>query len=297
MAEPYRATEPFVQAVVPFFDATDVAPPWLRGRTRSRLVPVAMRSHEETAAGASPAEVAANAPDRPVKPASEDDSAALVARARTGDRTAFRALFDRHRSDVARLVYRMVGPRAEMEDLVQEVFVQVHRSLRDFRGDARFSTWLHRVTVNVVLMHRRAERSRPILTEELPSGTIEDAGSVHPDDEAERRARIGAFFKVLEGITEKKRIVFVLHDLEGLSPAEISTVVGAPVLTVRTRLFYARRELEERMREHPLLAGVVAAQGGFAGEITSASQTRRKSADPVEPSLAADRATDEGGEP
>ena len=286
MAELIAATEPFVQAAATSFDPESVAPPWLRERTRSRLVLVAMRSQDETA-------TPVNASDRPVKPASEDDSAALVARARGGDRTAFRALFDRHRGDVARLVYRMVGPRAEMEDLVQEVFVQVHRSLRDFRGDARFSTWLHRVTVNVVLMHRRAERSRPVLTEVLPSGTIEDVGSVHPDDEAERRARIGAFFQVLEGIAEKKRVVFVLHDLEGLSPAEISTIVGSPVLTVRTRLFYARRELEDRMREHPLLAAVVAAQGGFAGEIAP-SQTRRKSADPVD---ATARATDEGGEP
>jgi RNA polymerase sigma-70 factor, ECF subfamily len=284
------ATEPLVQAAALPFDPLGSTVPWLRGRTQSRLAPVAMRSHEETAAAAP--STASSEGGRPTKPAAEDDSAALVARARGGDRTAFRALFDRHRPDVARLVYRMVGPRAEMEDLVQEVFVQVHRSLRDFRGDARFSTWLHRVTVNVVLMHRRSERSRPILTEELATGTVEDIGSVRPDEEAERRARITAFFAVLEGITEKKRIVFVLHDLEGLSPVEISAIVDAPVLTVRTRLFYARRELEERMRDHALLAPVLASQGGFAGEVASASQTRRKSADPV-----TDAPSDEGGEP
>jgi RNA polymerase sigma-70 factor (ECF subfamily) len=291
MARPARATEPDVHAAAIQLDLAQESVPWSRGRTQSRLVPVAMRSHEEVAAGGT--STPSNDGGRPMKPASEDDSAALVARARGGDRTAFRALFDRHRPDVARLVYRMVGPRAEMEDLVQEVFVQVHRSLRDFRGDARFSTWLHRVTVNVVLMHRRAERSRPVLAEELPVGTVEDIGSVRPDDEAERRARIAAFFSVLEGISEKKRIVFVLHDLEGLSPVEISAIVEAPVLTVRTRLFYARRELEERMREHTLLAPVLASQGGFAGEIASASQTRRKSADPV----VDDAAHDEGGEP
>ena len=288
MAEQDCATEPFVQAIALPYDPIEEALPWLRGRPQSRLVPVTIRSHEEVVDPARATKPAAS-------PASEDNSAALVARARGGDRTAFRALFDRHRAEVARLVYRMVGPRAEMEDLVQEVFVQVHRSLRDFRGDARFSTWLHRVTVNVVLMHRRAERSRPILTEELPTGTVEDAGSIHPDEEAERRARIGAFFQVLEGISEKKRIVFVLHDLEGLTPVEISAIVGAPVLTVRTRLFYARRELEERMRENALLAPVLAAQGGFAGEIAGGSQTRRKSADPI--ADVADGTHDEGGEP
>jgi RNA polymerase sigma-70 factor (ECF subfamily) len=223
-----------------------------------------------------PGEVAEAAEAAP----SVDESAGLVARARGGERGAFRLLFERHRTDVARLVYRMVGPRAELDDLLQEVFVQVHRSLKEFRGEARFSTWLHRVTVNVVLMHRRAARSRPVLTEELPAGTLEDASSVHPDDEAERRARIGAFFALLEGIAEKKRLVFVLHDLEGLPPSEIATIVDAPVLTVRTRLFYARRELEEKMREHPLLAGVMSEQGGFGGGEGEGGARKRKRSEP-----------------
>ena len=207
-----------------------------------------------------------------------DDSAALVARAREGDRGAFRQLFERHRSDVARLVYRMVGPRAEIEDLIQEVFVQVHKSLRDFRGEARFSTWLHRVTVNVVLMHRRAEKSRPILTEEAPSGTIEDVSTAMPDAEVERRKRIRAFFELVAEVNEKKRVVFVLHDLEGKSPTEIAEIVDAPILTVRTRLFYARRELEDKMRAHPLLASVMDREGGFAGVAeTEQVRTRRTS--------------------
>jgi RNA polymerase sigma-70 factor, ECF subfamily len=200
-----------------------------------------------------------------VSPETTDDSAALVARARDGDRAAFRKLFERHRGDVARLVYRMVGPRAEIEDLIQEVFVQVHRSLRDFRGEARFSTWLHRVTVNVVLMHRRAEKSRPILAEEMESGTVEDVTTTMPDVEVERRKRIAAFFDLVAEVADKKRVVFVLHDLEGKSPSEIAEIVEAPILTVRTRLFYARRELEEKMRAHPLLASILEREGGFAG--------------------------------
>jgi RNA polymerase sigma-70 factor, ECF subfamily len=211
------------------------------------------------------------------KPDNVDDSAALVARAREGDRSAFRKLFERHRSDVARLVYRMVGPRAEIEDLIQEVFVQVHKSLRDFRGEARFSTWLHRVTVNVVLMHRRAEKSRPILTEEMPSGTIEDLSTTMPDAEVERRKRIAAFFELVAEINDKKRVVFVLHDLEGKAPNEIAEIVDAPILTVRTRLFYARRELEEKMRAHPLLSSVMDREGGFAG-VAEAEQARTRRA-------------------
>jgi len=187
-------------------------------------------------------------------PAPHDDG--VVARAAAGDPEAFRTLFVRHKSDVARLVYRMLNAPADLEDVVQEVFVQVFRSLKDFRGQSKFSTWLHRVTVNVVLMHRRSARSRPVLTEEIPGELVGDELQTLPDEDVERRERMRAFQRLLAKLADKKRVVFVLHELEGLSPTEIAEVVGAPVLTVRTRLFYARRELEAMMNEEPTLAGL-----------------------------------------
>lgn len=188
------------------------------------------------------------------RPVSADDD--VVTRASRGDREAFRSLYTRHRGDVARLVHRMLGPTADVDDVVQEVFVQVHRSLKDFRGQSKFTTWLHRVTVNVVLMHRRAARSRPVLSEETPQDLTADQESVLPDEDAERRARVRAFARLLDRLPEKKRIVFVLHELEGVPPHEIATIVDAPVLTVRTRLFYARRELEEMIASEPALASL-----------------------------------------
>jgi RNA polymerase sigma-70 factor (ECF subfamily) len=180
----------------------------------------------------------------------------LIARAAKGETAAFRALYQRHRGDVARLVYRMLSGSADVEDVVQEVFVQIFRSLKDFRGQSKFSTWVHRVAVNVVLMHRRAARSRPTYTEELPHEHTADHDGVTPDEDADRRARVRVFAKLLDRLAEKKRTVFVLHELEGITPQEIAKIVGAPVLTVRTRLFYARRELEAMMADEPLLVGV-----------------------------------------
>jgi RNA polymerase sigma-70 factor (ECF subfamily) len=180
----------------------------------------------------------------------------LIAAAAKGDTAAFRALYQRHRGDVARLVYRMLNGSADVDDVVQEVFVQVFRSLKDFRGQSKFSTWVHRVGVNVVLMHRRAARSRPTYAEELPPEHTADETSVLPDEDAERRARVRIFAKLLDKLAEKKRTVFILHEIEGITPQEIATIVGAPVLTVRTRLFYARRELEELMAAEPALAAV-----------------------------------------
>jgi RNA polymerase sigma-70 factor (ECF subfamily) len=192
------------------------------------------------------------------------DEERLIARAAAGETAAFRQLYERHRADVARLVYRMLGNRSDFEDVIQEVFVQVYRSLKDFRGQAKFSTWLHRVTVNVVLMHRRSARSRPVFADEPPGDGLLRSDDVRPDDDAERRERVRAFGRLLARLADKKRIVFVLHELEGIAPGEIARIVGAPVLTVRTRLFYARRELEAMLREEPSLAGLAGIETGFS---------------------------------
>lgn len=204
------------------------------------------------------------------------DVDALVERARTGDRGAFTELFRRHRRDVARLVFRMMGPRCEVDDLVQDVFLQVHRSLAEFRGQARFSTWLHRVTVNVVLMARRSARSRPVFSGEAIAEEREVSPALRPDEDAQRRMQASAFQALIDKLAEKKRTVFILHELEGLSPAEIGEIVGAPVLTVRTRLFYARRELEEAMRADPRLAHLAALGGASATSEAGDAEGRPK---------------------
>lgn len=189
----------------------------------------------------------------------------LVRRAQRGDRAAFTELFRRHRSDVSRLVFRMLGPTADAEDVVQEVFLQVHKSLGEFRGQAKFTTWLHRVTVNVVLMVRRAARSRPVFSGE-PMSDHEPDRRLLPDEDAARRARVEAFRRLLDRLPDKKRTVFILHEIEGKLPAEIAEIVDAPVLTVRTRLFYARRELAEMMREEPALAQLAEELGSAAAK-------------------------------
>jgi RNA polymerase sigma-70 factor, ECF subfamily len=181
------------------------------------------------------------------------DTDDTIARCQQGDARAFRELFMRHRSEVARLVFRMAGPHVDIEDLVQEVFLQVHRSLKDFRGQAKFATWLHRVAVNVVLMQRRAARCRPQLADFQAEDSHPDS-RIGPDEDAERTERLSAFRKLLDQLPEKKRTVFILHEIQGLSPLDISKIVGAPVLTVRTRLFYARKDLASMMRSEPVLA-------------------------------------------
>jgi RNA polymerase sigma-70 factor, ECF subfamily len=197
----------------------------------------------------------------------------LVERCQGGDAEAFRELFREHRHDVARLAQRMLGRTTDLEDIVQEVFLQVHRSIRDFRHGARFSTWLYRVTVNVVLMHRRSAKSRPVFGE-APEHVAAVDQRPRADEQIERQRRVQAFHRLLDRLSEKKRLVFVLHELEGLAPGEIAKIVGSPVLTVRTRLFYARRELLALLGEEPSLAGLAAELGDAAPETTDASPAK-----------------------
>lgn len=183
------------------------------------------------------------------------DSSVLLERCRQGDQAAFRQLFALYSPTVLRLVGRMLGRREDIEDTVQEVFLQVHRSLKDFRGDSKFSTWLHRVTVNVVLMARRAAQSRPSFAPAPPDEMLSD-DRPWPDEDAARHQRLLAFQRCIDKLSEKKRTVFLLHELEGLPAAEIAEIVGAPILTVRTRLFYARQELADLMRQEPTLVAL-----------------------------------------
>jgi len=188
-----------------------------------------------------------------------DPDRALVDRALAGEESAFRQLFVRHRDDAARVVYRMLGPSPEIEDVVQEVFIHVYRSLRSFRGDSRFSTWLYRLTVNVTRMHLRRKRSRPRFADvDVPEAPSEDQIALDPGEQVDQRARIAALYRLLDGISEKKREVQLLAGAGGRPRKGLADPFGIPVLTVRTRLFYARKELYGAMAADATLRGVVA---------------------------------------
>lgn len=184
----------------------------------------------------------------------------LIARAQQGDEAAFREIFLTHREMVARVVHRVMGPSAEIEDVVQDVFVHVYRSIGNFRGDSKFTTWLYRLTANVTKMHLRKKRSRPrIASAPVPEVRgPEVAPAELPDDAMERRRRAEALYRLVDTLPEKKREVLVLHDFEGWNAKEIAERVDAPVLTVRTRLFYARKQLYASLAQDPTLASVVA---------------------------------------
>lgn len=191
--------------------------------------------------------LALHAPAMPVSVARGD----VVERAKAGEAAAFRELYAQHSRQVARQLNFLV-PRADLEDVLQDVFIEVFRSIRRFEGKSAFTTWLYRVTVHVAMKSRRKQqRSRLDVVEELPDTPDESAGPLDVSLSAERQARVEA---LLQKLSPKKRAVLVMHDLQGQEASHIALVLDTNVLTVRTRLFYARRELEALAKADPALA-------------------------------------------
>ena len=175
----------------------------------------------------------------------------VVERAQAGDVAAFRELYASHHRQVARQLTFLV-PRSDLEDVLQDVFIEVFRSIKRFQGKSAFTTWLYRVAVHVAMKARRRHtRSRLDIVEDLPEQVDHAPQPVEVTLSAERQARVEV---LLQRLSPKKRAVLVMHDLQGLDAVHISEVLGTNVLTVRTRLFYARRELEALAKADPALA-------------------------------------------
>src|SRR5262249_35165653 len=178
------------------------------------------------------------------------DEAELIERCRADDRSAHDELYYRFRRQVAGNLFRVLGDRTDLEDLVQEVFVIAFRGLDRFRGDARLSTWLYRICVNVALGRIRMRRRRPnaIGVQDLDVAPADPSLTERPETpekSLERRRERERVYQALELLAPKKRIVLYLHEIEGLDLKEIAYLVDSNPVTVRTRLFYARREFYE----------------------------------------------------
>jgi RNA polymerase sigma-70 factor, ECF subfamily len=173
----------------------------------------------------------------------------LVRQARAGKVSAFEALVERHRDVVFRVASRIVGP-ADAEDVTQDAFLRAFHRLGQFRGDSPFRSWVLRITHNVAL--NALERRRP--TVDLPSGEDEEAlvdeAERTPAEQLEITERRERLARKLGEVRPVYRALLVLRDLEGLSYEEIAEVTEAPLGSVKGRLFRARRELIDVLRNN-----------------------------------------------
>ncbi len=177
---------------------------------------------------------------------------ALVARAAGGDTEAFNQLIVRWERPIYALAYRTLGREEDARDVSQETFLRAFRSLRGFKGESKFSSWLYRIALNLCRDQLRRQRRAPFVSTPEGVDLVELAGEgegVEPLDEVVGRRRLGeAVARAMEHLPEEQRTAVVLKEYEGLTFQEIADLVGCPLSTVKTRLYQGltvlRRELE-----------------------------------------------------
>jgi RNA polymerase sigma-70 factor (ECF subfamily) len=173
----------------------------------------------------------------------------LVAQAAAGSREAFDDLVRRHQVSSVSLARALTNGSADAEDLAQDVFVRVWRSLRGFRGDSTFRTWLHRIAVNVIHSHHgRVSRLRQIFpdaprTVDEPMDDPIERAPDPGDMEADVLLR-DAIDKALAALPDELRVAVTLRDVQGLDYKEIAGVLGVPIGTVESRIFRGRQRLK-----------------------------------------------------
>jgi len=168
----------------------------------------------------------------------------LIRAAAAGDTAAFEQLYRQHYRRVYSLCLRMLGNQTQAEDLTQEVFLQVFRKLGSFRGDSAFTTWLHRLTVNQVLMHFRKRGVKLEHTSEEGDFTnVVDT----PLQSTRRISMVDrlALEKAIAELPPGYRTVFTLHDIEGYEHEEIADMLGVSIGTSKSQLHKARMRLRE----------------------------------------------------
>jgi RNA polymerase sigma-70 factor (ECF subfamily) len=166
----------------------------------------------------------------------------LVKLAETGNIAAFEMLYERYHRRTYSLCLRMTNSQTESEDLTQEVFIQLFRKIGSFRGESAFSTWLHRLTVNQVLMHFR----RRSVKNEKTSEDGEMPEQIVPGTENQKRMPVLdriALTRAIEQLPPGYKNAFVLHDVEGYEHEEVARILGISVGTSKSQLHKARLKL------------------------------------------------------
>jgi RNA polymerase sigma factor (sigma-70 family) len=180
----------------------------------------------------------------------------LVLKAQQGDVHAFDQLVERYHGKIYGLTYNMTSNREDAEDLAQEVFVKAFQALPRFKGKSSFYTWIYRIAVNKTINYRKKRnRNRPlsldafdqdIKTDEIYHDLTAKGSPLRNISLSELQIKLN---EALQNLSEKHRTVVVMHDMQGIPHEEIAKVVGSSVGTVRSRLFYARRQMQSELSE------------------------------------------------
>lgn len=223
-------------------------------------------------------------------PASKISEVEAIAGAQAGDVRCFQTLYDRYKRRVYSLCLQLARNPADAEELTQEAFLQLYRKIRTFRGEAAFSTWLHRVTTNVVFMrfrkkHVQEVELQPNLGDE-ENEQWKDASYITIQDSVLTGSvdRL-SLQRALNTLAEGYRIVFVLHDIEGLEHHEIAELLGCSAGTCKSQLHKARTKLRRFLATHGGKEFSARAAGRSEGALVGQERTADPIALQVQPAL------------
>jgi RNA polymerase sigma-70 factor, ECF subfamily len=175
----------------------------------------------------------------------------LVDRCLGGETRAERELFRGHQARVHASLYRVLGSNRDMDDLMQETFIQVFRSLKGFRGEARLATWIDRIAVRVAyryLSQQKRAAATVVLEEDMVASEVEATGR------ALAREGVRRFYAAVAELSPAARVAFTLHEIDGRSVAEVARCLGASATATKLRIWRARRALERRAAGDAVLA-------------------------------------------
>jgi RNA polymerase sigma-70 factor (ECF subfamily) len=176
---------------------------------------------------------------------------ALIEACRRGERAALERVFRRESPFLERVLYRVVGPSSDLEDLLQQTLEHAIRAFPAFRGEASVRTWLTRIAVRTALHHLRhpAQKRRAAL--EVIEGGLSDVSNSRPAHEADARGRLRVLYEHLARLDPKHHTAFVLFQVEGRSMEEVAALMDSGVSTTKSRVMWARRKLFARLAKDP----------------------------------------------
>ena len=187
----------------------------------------------------------------------KNEDTELVALAQKGSTNSFNKLVDKYHSRIYSLTYQMTSNREDAEDLTQEIFIKAFEALPRFKGRSSFYTWLYRIGINKTINFRKKRnRNRPISIDALDQDITYDEVYAELDSKDSPLRHIGLnelqvkLNEAMQKLSLKHRTVVVMHDIEGIPHDEIAKIVGVSVGTIRSRLFYARRQLQADLGEY-----------------------------------------------
>jgi RNA polymerase sigma-70 factor (ECF subfamily) len=180
----------------------------------------------------------------------------LIQQLRAGDEQAFKSLVANYQDMVYNTALGIVQNSEDAEDVAQEVFIQVYRSIDQFKGDARLSTWIYRITTTKALDHIRSRRRKKrfafITSLFGPNDELvhEPVDFQHPGVALDRKEQAALLFRMIEQLPENQKVAFTLHKTEDLSYQEIAEVMKLSVSAVESLLFRARQNLRKLLEKH-----------------------------------------------